>query len=146
MAYRNVTSPEAYEALQREPGAVYLDVRTTEEFEAGHPAGARNVPVLVFDPASRRPAENPDFLVTVERHFPHSTVLLVGCQSGVRSRRACDLLTQAGYQDVRNVDGGFGGARDQSGYLVVPGWRDSQLPTETGQTPGECYADLQRIK
>jgi rhodanese-related sulfurtransferase len=146
MTYRNTTSPEAYEALQNEAGAVYLDVRTVEEFEAGHPAGARNIPVLLFDSATRQAAPNPDFLATVEKHLPRSTVVLVGCQSGVRSRRACDLLTQAGYQDVRNVDGGFGGARDQSGRLVVPGWRDAELPIETGQTPGDSYADLQRAK
>jgi rhodanese-related sulfurtransferase len=139
-------SPEAYEALQNEAGAVYLDVRTVEEFEAGHPAGARNIPVLLFDSATRQAAPNPDFLATVEKHLPRATVVLVGCQSGVRSRRACDLLTQAGYQDVRNVDGGFGGARDQSGRLVVPGWRDAELPIETGQTPGDSYADLQRAK
>jgi rhodanese-related sulfurtransferase len=146
MAYRTITPPEAYEALQSEPGAVYLDVRTAEEFEAGHPGGARNVPVLLFDPATRQASPNPDFVATVEKHLPRSTVILVGCQSGVRSRRASDLLTQAGYQDVRNVDGGFGGARDQSGRLVVPGWRDAELPIETGQTPGDCYADLRRAK
>jgi rhodanese-related sulfurtransferase len=146
MPYRTITPPEAYTALQSEPGAIYLDVRTAEEFEAGHPAGARNVPVLLFDSTTRQAAPNPDFLATVEKHLPRSTVLLVGCQSGVRSRRACDVLTQAGYQDVRNVDGGFGGARDQSGRLLVPGWRDADLPIETGQTPGDCYADLRPVK
>jgi rhodanese-related sulfurtransferase len=146
MPYRTITPPEAYEALQSEPRAVYLDVRTAEEFAAGHPGGARNVPVLLFDSASRQAAPNPEFLATVEKHLPRSAVILVGCQSGVRSRRACDLLTQAGYQDVRNVDGGFGGARDPSGRLIVPGWRDAELPVETGQTPGDSYADLTRAK
>ncbi len=30
-----------------------------------------------------------------------------------------------------NVRGGFGGARDQSGKVVVPGWRDAGLPVST---------------
>jgi rhodanese-related sulfurtransferase len=144
MTYRTITPPEAYDALANEVEAVYLDVRTPEEFEAGHPAGARNVPVLLLDAATRQATPNPDFVATVERHFPPATILLVGCQSGVRSRRACDLLAQAGYRDVRNVDGGFGGARDQSGRVLVPGWRDAALPIETGQTPGDSYADLRR--
>jgi rhodanese-related sulfurtransferase len=144
MTYRTITPPEAYDALTNEPDAVYLDVRTPEEFEAGHPAGACNVPVLLLDAATRQATPNPEFVATVEKNFPPTTIFLVGCQSGVRSQRACDLLTQAGYRDVRNVDGGFGGARDQSGRIIVPGWRDAALPIETGQTPGESYADLRR--
>jgi rhodanese-related sulfurtransferase len=146
MTYPSVTPPEAYAALQSEPGAVYLDVRTAEEFEAGHPAGARNVPVLVLDAGTRQAAPNPEFVATVIAHVPRSAVVLVGCQSGVRSLRACELLVGAGYENVRNVDGGFGGARDQFGHVVVPGWRDAQLPVEMGQTPGDCWADLRRPK
>jgi len=126
------TPAEAHETLQREPGAVYLDVRTAQEFAAGHPAGARNVPVVLFDPATRQPAPNPDFVTTVERTIPRTAKLLVGCQSGVRSLRACELLVQAGYTAVTNVRGGFGGERDLSGRVVVPGWRDAGLPVETG--------------
>ena len=114
-------------------GAVYLDVRTEAEFEAGHPAGARNVPVVFFDPATRQPTPNADFVATVERTIPRTAKLLVGCQSGGRSARACELLAQAGFTDLTNVRGGFGGARDQSGRVVVPGWREAGLPVETGR-------------
>jgi rhodanese-related sulfurtransferase len=131
-----LTPTEAHDILRREPGAVYLDVRTEEEFEAGHPAGARNVPVVFFDQATRQPKPNPDFLASVERHLPRATKLLVGCQSGMRSQRACELLAEAGYADLTNVRGGFGGARDQSGRIAVPGWRDAGLPVETGRAPG----------
>jgi rhodanese-related sulfurtransferase len=140
---QQTTPAEAHATLTRDRGAVYLDVRTEAEFEAGHPAGARNVPVLFFDPATRQPTPNPDFVATVERSFPRTTKLLVGCQSGVRSLRACELLAQAGFTDVTNVQGGFGGAREPSGR-IVPGWRDAGLPVETGSTPGASYADLRR--
>ena len=136
MEIRQTTPAEAHATLTREPGAVYLDVRTEAEFEAGHPAGARNVPVVFFDPATRQPAPNPDFVATVERSLPRTTKLLVGCQSGVRSMRACELLAEAGWTDVTNVSGGFGGARDHYGRVVVPGWRDAGLPVETGTPPG----------
>src|SRR5437870_12758260 len=105
MEIPQTTPPEAHETLQRHPDAVYLDVRTEAEFEAGHPAGARNVPVVFFDPATRQPTPNPDFVATVERAVPRSTKLLVGCQSGPRSARACELLAQAGFTDATNVAG-----------------------------------------
>ena len=133
MEIRETTPPEAYEALQADSAAVYLDVRTEGEFEAGHPAGARNVPVVFFDPATRQPTPNADFVATVGRTIPRTAKLLVGCQSGPRSARACELLAQAGFTDLTNVRGGFGGARDQSGRVVVPGWREAGLPVETGR-------------
>jgi len=126
------TPPEAFDTLQKHPDAVYLDVRTVEEFEAGHPTGARNIPVLLLDPATREPRENADFVAVVERELPRTTKLVVGCQAGGRSQRACELLAQAGWTDVTNVHGGFGGARDRLGHVVVPGWRDAGLPVETG--------------
>src|SRR5262245_66654405 len=103
------TPPEAHEILRRHAGAIYLDVRTTAEFEAGHPAGARNVPVVLFDPAGGRPKPNADFVATVERHIPRQTKLLVGCQAGGRSQHACEVLVQVGVSDAMNVDGGVGG-------------------------------------
>ena len=35
--------------------------------------------------------------------------------------------------------GGFGGARDQSGALVEPGWLTEGLPVETGAADGRDY-------
>jgi rhodanese-related sulfurtransferase len=126
------TPPEAYDLLQRHPDAVYLDVRTAREFEAGHPAGARNVAVVFFAPGSNQGAPNPDFVAQVAALVPPATKLLVGCQMGGRSQRACELLAAAGFTDVTNVRGGFGGARDQTGRVVIPGWRDAGLPVERG--------------
>ena len=132
MDIAQLTPPEAHDILKTNREAVYLDVRTVEEFAAGHPAGAHNVPILFVDPATRQPRVNPDFIVAVERIVPRTAKLLVGCQSGGRSQRACELLADAGFSDLANVAGGFGGAHDQMGRVVVPGWRDAGLPVETG--------------
>lgn len=126
MPIRQVTPAEAAEAMAGSPAGVYLDVRTAEEFDAGHPAGARNVPVFLFDPVTRRAQPNPEFVTVVQRHLPAATALLVGCQSGMRLQRACELLADAGYADLANVRGGFGGSDD------TPGWAESRLPVETG--------------
>ena len=47
-----------------------------------------------------------------------------------------------GFTDVTNVKGGFGGARDQMGRTVAPGWAESDLPVATEQTPGASYQAL----
>ncbi len=131
------TPDEAAEILRRRPDAVYLDVRTEAEFAAGHPAGAYNVPVVFFD-AARRPVPNPDFEAIVQARFPRQTTLLVGCQSGVRSQRAADMLHALGFVDVSNVAGGFGGSP------AARGWRDSGLPVESGNPSGRGYEDLKK--
>jgi len=135
MEIPQTTPTEAYDVLQQHPDAVYLDVRTTAEFEAGHPAGAHHVPVIFFG-AGGQPRPNPDFVSAVEAAVPRDTKILVGCQAGGRSQRACELLRDAGYADVTNVRGGFGGARDQTGRVVIPGWREAGLPVETGPAKG----------
>jgi rhodanese-related sulfurtransferase len=142
MDIREVSPAEAHDILGRDPDAVYLDVRTEGEFEGGHPAGARNVPVVLVDPATRQPVPNPGFLPTVEHNLPRTTRLVVGCQSGPRSMKACEILLRAGYTNVVNLRGGFGGTRDRSGQVIELGWREAGLPVEMGQTPGACYADL----
>jgi len=131
MEIPQTTPTEAYDILQQNADAVYLDVRTAPEFEAGHPAGARHVAVIFFG-AGGQPRPNPDFVREVETILPHDAKILVGCQAGGRSQRACELLRDAGYRDVTNVRGGFGGARDQTGRLVTPGWRDAGLPVAQG--------------
>ncbi|MFN8545262.1 MAG: rhodanese-like domain-containing protein [Candidatus Binatia bacterium] len=135
MEIHQTTAEEAAATLARDPTAVYLDVRSEAEFAAGHPAGARNVPVLLVAPG-RPPQPNPEFLATVERHLARDATVLVGCQSGMRSLRACELLLQAGWTAVVNVQGGFGGARDPAGRVLAAGWADSGLPVETGPDVG----------
>jgi rhodanese-related sulfurtransferase len=130
MPIRQLTPPEANDELQRAPDAVYLDVRTEPEFAQGHPAGAINIP-FVFIKGPGQMELNPDFAPLVEKLLPKSKKLIVGCMSGMRSQRACEMLESAGYSDLANVRGGFGGERNASGELVVAGWRDSGLPVSS---------------
>ena len=57
-------SPEEALGLMEKDGYVYVDVRSVPEFEAGHPAGAFNVPLLDMSPMGMTP--NPDFLRVME--------------------------------------------------------------------------------
>ncbi|MBV8454766.1 MAG: rhodanese-like domain-containing protein [Deltaproteobacteria bacterium] len=124
---KQVEPPQAYEILHENPEAIYLDVRTEEEFAQGHPAGAINIPVVFLKPGAA-PQPNDSFLAVAEKLLPQDKPLVVGCMAGGRSQRACEILEQAGYSNLTNVRGGFGGARDATGAVVVVGWRDAGLP------------------
>ena len=142
MAIRQVAPDEAHKLLGE--GYRYLDVRTEAEFAGGHPASAVNVPVVFPGPATRQMAMNPDFLTVVEVHFPKDANIVVGCMSGGRSQRAAELLAEAGYAHVVNMQGGFGGARDRSGRTVVAGWKERGLPVCKGCGLENSYAGLRR--
>ena len=84
-------APEAFvtEAL----GGVVVDVRTEREYEAGHVAGAVNIPVTSGDFRERiaaLPAEGPVYLY---------------CASGVRSARAAGILEGLGREEVFDAGG-----------------------------------------
>ena len=131
-AIKQTTPTAAHERLRSATDAIYLDVRTEAEFERGHPAGAINVPVVFLVPGGpARP--NEAFLEQVARVAKPDAEILVGCQVGGRSQRACEILAAAGYSNLSNIQGGFGGGRDASGNVVV-GWAAAGLPVTTGKS------------
>jgi rhodanese-related sulfurtransferase len=141
MAIKEITPQDAHDVLQKETDAVYIDVRTEREFSAGHPEGAVNIPVAFPDPA-RGMVMNADFVQVVEGHFPKAKKIIVGCQAGPRSTAAAGLLEKAGYQDVSNMLGGFGGMRDPTGRVINPGWSSLDLPVSQDNDEGVSYESL----
>ena len=141
MAVKEVTPQQAHDILTKDPSVVYIDVRTEREFASGHPQGAINIPVAFPDPA-RGMVMNEDFVRIVEANFPHEKNIIVGCQAGPRSNAAAGLLQQAGYQDVSNMLGGFGGMRDPMGTVIAPGWAASGLPVSNDNGEGVSYQSL----
>jgi hydroxyacylglutathione hydrolase len=70
-----------------------VDVRTRQEFDQGHIAGAVNLPVgTLLSRASEIP-----------RHLPVATV----CEAGYRSSLAASLLARAGFGPIINLAGGM---------------------------------------
>ena len=139
---RQTTPVEAAATLRDNPEAIYLDVRSEPEFDAGHPAGAYNVPLLYLDEAKGSPEPNGDFERVVVSAFGKHAKIIVGCQSGGRSQRAAETLLALGFRDVSNMQGGFGGARDSAGRTCIPGWQELHLPVETSARPGRGYDQL----
>ena len=135
---KRVTPPEAQALLVE--GWTYLDVRSIPEFEGGHPAGAVNVPLLHL--LNGRMAPNADFQAVVAANFPPDTKLVVGCKVGGRSAQAAAILDAAGYTNVVDMRGGYGGERDAMGRVTCAGWSEQNLPIETTASPDRTYAGL----
>jgi len=135
---------EAYATMVQHPEVIYLDVRTEEEFEAGHPEGAINVPVGAPNPAQQRFDLNPDFVDVVRASVPEHTPVIVGCRAGPRAEMAANLLTQSGYPKVRWVLGGFHGMTDAMGNILAPGWLDLGLPASRDAGEGVGYRSLRK--
>jgi rhodanese-related sulfurtransferase len=141
MAIKEITPQQAHDTLKADATVVYIDVRSEREFANGHPAGAVNIPVAFADPA-RGMMANPDFVKVVEANFPRDKKIIVGCQAGPRSTAASRMLDQAGFQDICNTLGGFGGMRDQMGTVIAAGWAASGLPVSQDNGDGVSYASL----
>ena len=134
----HVTVQQARE--EQASGATYIDVRSIPEFQLGHPEGAFNVPLMHADPATRQMRPNPEFLDVVRASFPADARLVIGCQMGGRSQKAAEILANAGYQNVANVLGGYGGA-PQMGHT---GWVQAGLPVERQGDAAREYEALHK--
>jgi rhodanese-related sulfurtransferase len=129
-------SPEEANRLLLE-GYTYVDVRTVEEFEAGHPAGSVNVPIVFAGGV-----QNPDFLRVMKAAFRADGKIIVGCKSGGRSARAAQALAAAGFTDVVDQRAGWEGSRNAFGQLAEPGWSPAGLPTEGGSPAARSWQDM----
>ena len=136
-------SPQEASAKLAE-GWTYVDVRTTQEFEAGHPPGAVNVPIMHADAGGMVP--NADFLAVMTAAFPWDAKLVVGCKAGGRSLRAAQALLGAGFTSVLDQRAGWDGARNPFGQVTEPGWSRVGLPVEEGQPEGRSWDDVKKKK
>jgi rhodanese-related sulfurtransferase len=87
-----MTQEQLLEHQAKHPGhLVVLDVRTPEEFAAGHVPGAKNVP---YDLVAARLAE-----------IPRDKDVVLYCKSGRRAGLAADVLTAKGYTRLSHLEG-----------------------------------------
>ena len=112
-------APSGLARLRREDVAPEAVIRHTAN-RSGRASAARHV----IDPRSGTPGPNPNFIADVKKLAAPEAHLYVSCQAGGRSIGACRDLAAAGFLNLINVDGGFGGRPG------TPGWRDSGLPVE----------------
>lgn len=140
MPIQQISPSEAKEILDQDPEGLYVDVRSIPEFLAGHPQGAINIPIMHKGNYGMEP--NHDFLKVAKAILPKDKKLLVGCQAGGRSQKACDMLEAEGYGQLHNVYGGFGGGRNPETGEPQQGWKDLGLPVDTDNGEGVSYDSL----
>ena len=90
----NLNVKEFAEAIAQE-GVAILDVRTPEEFAEGFIEGARNIDFY-----------RDDFEIEINSLDKESSYALY-CRSGKRSGQAAQMMQEAGFLSVSNLDGGM---------------------------------------
>lgn len=118
MSAPNRISPAEALAKMSDEGFTYVDVRTEEEFAAGRPKGAVNVPI------------GDGFVAAMEARFAKDAKIIVGCKAGGRSAKAAQALAAAGFTNVLDQRAGWDGARGAFGEISEPGWSRLGLPAE----------------
>jgi rhodanese-related sulfurtransferase len=101
----SLTAEGAVQLINREK-AVLIDVCETNEYAAGHVAGAKNIPLSELEQKLPGMVKN--------KALP---VILV-CQSGARSGRAVAIAKKLGYEQAQSLAGGLGA------------WKTANLPVE----------------
>jgi rhodanese-related sulfurtransferase len=102
-AINEIKPAEALPKTQ-EAYAQFVDVRSREEYAAGHASRAINIPLE-------------DLPANLDRLEKNEPVYLI-CQTGRRSKEAADMLSKSGFRWVFTVTGG------------TDAWREAELPIE----------------
>jgi len=105
----SLTAQGAVQLINRQRG-VLVDVREPAEFAAGHPVGAKNVPMDQLESKLAGAVKN------------KTVPLLLMCESGTRAQRAVAIAKKLGYEQAQAVAGG------------LKSWKDANLPVEKAST------------
>jgi len=111
---KNLDSPiktvnaETFKKLIEPGDGVLIDVRTPEEYESGHIAGAQNINV------------NDGSFVEKITSLPKDKTIYVYCRSGKRSLKAAGILSENGFKIIYNLDSGILGWQSKGFPVTNP--------------------------
>jgi rhodanese-related sulfurtransferase len=101
---KKITSTEVDAMLKKEHNFIVLDVRTADEFKAGHIKGAINIDI-----------RQGDALAKIDR-LDRKAKYIVYCRTSNRSKTAVDHMAAKGFMNVYHMIDGF------------VGWSQNELP------------------
>ena len=101
-----VVNVATYETQLKQPNVQLIDVRTAAEYAEGHIANSKNINIT---------GENFDEQVAL---LDKSKPVMLYCKSGMRSAKASLRLKELGFENITDLDGGFGT------------WRNANKPIE----------------
>lgn len=90
-----VVNVEKYEQAIKQKDVQLVDVRTPEEFKEGHIKGATNIDFF-----------SDDFLTQFDAYDKNEPLYLY-CRSGNRSAKASKKLSEAGFKNIVDLEGGY---------------------------------------
>jgi rhodanese-related sulfurtransferase len=134
---QDISSSEAWAALEADPQAQLIDVRTVAEWNfVGIPdlSELERQTILIEYQSFQSPMPNDQFVPSLARADlnPKQTLLFI-CRTGGRSRAAAHLAEAAGYAKCFNVADGFEGALDENNHRGHRnGWKAANLPWRQG--------------
>jgi len=102
----DLSQPEWTLRLQQDENAFILDVRTSEEVAEGMIPHAHHIDIH----------KGQEFIDEIEK-LDKSKSYYVYCRSGGRSAQACAVMSQMGFEDTFNLEGGFS---EWAGEVHVP--------------------------
>lgn len=93
ISYKIITQEEAKKIIDEQDGYIILDVRTKEEYDAGH------IPNAMLLPNEDIGSEEIDILPDKQQ------LILIYCRSGNRSKQAAQKLVDLGYENIMEFGG-----------------------------------------
>lgn len=94
---KNITITEAMQILATTQNAILIDVRSIQEYREYHLDGAICIPH--YEIQNR-----------IEKEVPNKNALvIIYCQSGIRSQKAMEILETKGYKNVYHIKNGLDG-------------------------------------
>lgn len=99
--YRRITTDEAQVLMQQEQDYLVLDVRSPEEFAAGHIPHAINIPMEAFGDEPPRQLSD------------RNQTIFIYCVKGIRSMNVANRLAHMGYKNIIEI----GGIQDWHGEI-----------------------------
>jgi len=104
----DISAAELEQQLTANTAPLILDVRSVDEYDAGHLPTATNIPhTEIADRLTELPAD-------------HDAEIIIYCRSGRRAAMAKETLENAGFSNIRHLDGD---------YIV---WKEAGLPLQMG--------------
>lgn len=91
---KDINYYEATELIKNNADVVLLDVRSMQEYEEYHLNGAINIPLY-------------ELRSKAEAILSKNNIIIVYCQSGIRSKKACKCLEDFGYENLYHLKGGL---------------------------------------
>ncbi|WP_069998306.1 rhodanese-like domain-containing protein [Cellulosilyticum sp. I15G10I2] len=90
---KKISPKEVYTSTKVDKAIVILDVREEIEYRSGYINGAINLPV----------GQIKEKIAAMD--LSKDTKIIIYCQSGARSTRACSVLENMGYNNLYNLGG-----------------------------------------